>query len=36
MLPAVSELLNMGVFDAFQFPCSAMEQEHEAFMPQAC
>lgn len=32
VLPEVSELLDMGVFDAFQFPYSAMEKEHEAFM----
>ena len=35
VLPQVSELLNLGVFDTFQFPYSAMEREHEAFMSQA-
>ena len=28
-------MLLLGVFDTFQFPCSAMEQEHEDFMRQA-
>ncbi|PKB73226.1 MAG: aldo/keto reductase [SAR202 cluster bacterium Io17-Chloro-G7] len=35
VLPEVSSLLYLGVFDAFQFPYSVMEQEHEAFMSQA-
>ena len=35
VLPVVSEMIELGVFDAFQFPYSAMEQEHEAFMSQA-
>ena len=32
VLPQVSQLLNLGVFDTFQFPYSAMEHEHVAFM----
>lgn len=35
VLPQVSELLSLGVFDAFQFAYSAMEREHDAFMSQA-
>ena len=35
VLPVVSEMFDLGIFDAFQFPYSAMEQEHEVFMSQA-
>ena len=35
-LPNLPDHINMGVFDAFQIPYSAVEREHEDAMAQAC
>ena len=35
-LPNLPDHIDMGVFDAFQIPYSAVEREHENAMAQAC